>query len=93
MAIQPTIELSQAIRAYKSGDRKAFSAIYRLSRPYLAKCAANVVNRVAPNAPRDLLEDVLQDTYMTIAEKQNVLRSVIDKIVITDDHVHVDFKY
>lgn len=31
--------------------------------------------------------------YMTVAEKQNILRSVINKIVITDDHVHVDFKY
>ena len=75
MAIQPTIELSQAIRAYKSGDRKAFSAIYRLSRPYLAKCAANVVNRVAPNAPGDLMEDVLQDTFMTIAEKLDTLQN------------------
>ena len=31
--------------------------------------------------------------YMTVAEKQNILRSVINKISVTDDHVHVDFKY
>ena len=31
--------------------------------------------------------------YMTTAEKQNILRSAINKVVITDDHVHVDFKY
>lgn len=42
-------------------------------------------------AQLDTLEDCWD--YMTVSEKQNVLRSSIEKIIVTDDHVHVDFKY
>lgn len=30
---------------------------------------------------------------MTMQQKQNVLRSAINRVVVTDDHVHVDFNY
>ena len=31
--------------------------------------------------------------YMSMAERQNILRSVINKVVLYPDHIHVDFKY
>ena len=31
--------------------------------------------------------------YMTTAERRSILRSVIERVTVTDDHVHVDFKY
>lgn len=39
--------------------------------------------------------DTLQECwpYMTNAEKQNILRSVINRITLLPDHIHVDFKY
>ena len=39
--------------------------------------------------------DTLQECwpYMTIKEQQNILRSVINKVILTPNHIHVDFKY
>lgn len=31
--------------------------------------------------------------YMTMTEKQNILRSVINRVEITGNHVHIDFNY
>ena len=31
--------------------------------------------------------------YMTIAERQNILRAVINRVEITGNHVHIDFNY
>ena len=46
---------------------------------------------VEVQAKLDTLEECWD--YMTIIEKQNILRAIIEKIVITDDHIHVDFKF
>lgn len=75
MAIMPSNELVKAIQAYKQGDSQAFEQIYKASQPYLHKCILNVVNRTAPNAPQDLIEDVLQETCLSIAEKLQTLQS------------------
>lgn len=69
MAIQPSKELIRAIRGYKQGDSRAFEELYKASAPYLNKCILNVVNRTAPAASGELVADILQDTFMTIAEK------------------------
>ena len=39
--------------------------------------------------------DTLSDCWehMTLLEKQNVLRSVINRVELDDNHVHIDFKY
>lgn len=75
MAIQPTKEMIQAIHNYKQGQRQEFHIIYTNSLPYLSKCILNVVNRTAPNASEELVQDILQDTYMSIAEKLDTLQN------------------
>ncbi len=77
MAIQPSAELLQAIRDYKNGRKDAFEYIYRASLSYLTKCVLTVLNRTAPGADDTLLQDILQDTYLTIAQKLNTLQTEI----------------
>lgn len=74
MAIQPSRELILAIQNYKKGHQEAFETIYHSSLPYLTKCVLTVINRTAPDAADDLLQDILQDTYITIAEKLDTLQ-------------------
>jgi site-specific DNA recombinase len=31
--------------------------------------------------------------YLDISERQNIIRSMINKIIITGEHIHIDFKY
>lgn len=49
------------------------------------------VSQAAENSRRHL--DTLRDCwdYMTISEKRNILRSVLDQVVVTGRNVHVDF--
>lgn len=75
MAIQPTTELIRAIQNYKQGQPQAFETLYNLSLPYLTKCVLNVINRTAPGADETLLQDILQDTYLSIAEKLDTLQN------------------
>lgn len=72
--IQPSAELTQAIRNYKAGDQQAFERIYSLSAPYLSKCIYNVISRTA-GASDELLQDILQDTFLTVAEKLDTLQN------------------
>lgn len=73
--IQPSAELSKAIRKYKKGNQDAFTQIYSLSAPYLSKCIINVISRTAPADSDELLQDILQDTFLTIAEKLDTLEN------------------
>ena len=75
MIIQPNKELTQAILQYQNGDTAAFDVIYYNSLPYITKCVLNVLNRTAPGASEELRQDIIQDTYMTIADKLNTLQS------------------
>lgn len=74
MIIQPKKELLEAILGYQAGDGGAFDAIYYGSAPYITKCVLNVLNRTAPGASEDLQQDIIQDTYLTIAEKLHTLQ-------------------
>ena len=74
MAIQPTPELIRAIQNYKQGRQQDFEVLYRSSLPYLTKCVLNVINRTTSGADETLLQDILQDTYLTIAEKLDTLQ-------------------
>ncbi len=75
MAIQPKPELIRAIQNYKNGDGQAFEILYKLSLPYLTQCVLNVLNRTAPGAGEMVLQDILQDTYLTVAEKLGTLQN------------------
>lgn len=76
MAIQPTPELIRAIQDYQKGCPQAFEVLYRSSLPYLTKCILNVINRTTSGADETLLQDILQDTYLTIAQKLDTLQKV-----------------
>lgn len=74
MAIIPSQTLIQAIRRYKAGQQEAFGDIYNGSVQYITRCVLNVLNRTAPDADPDLQQDIIQDTYMTIATKLDTLQ-------------------
>ena len=75
MAILASKELIQAIRRFKAGDEAAFEDIYNGSVQYITKCVLTVLNRTAPGASQDLQQDIIQDTYLTIATKLETLQS------------------
>jgi len=73
--IQPKPELIRAIQNYKNSDAQAFETLYKLSLPYLTQCVLNVINRTAPGAGEVVVQDILQDTYLTVAEKLGTLQN------------------
>ena len=75
MAILASQELIRAIRSYKAGDQQAFEDIYSGSIQYVTRCVLTVLNRTAPGASEDLRQDIIQDTYLTIATKLDTLQS------------------
>lgn len=75
MIIKPNEELNDAICRYQAGDGAAFDAIYYGSLQYITKCVLNVLNRTAPGASEDLKQDIIQDTYLTIADKLHTLQA------------------
>lgn len=75
MAIHPSKPLIQAIRRYKAGNQESFGDIYHESLAYVTKCVLTVLNRTAPDASEDLKQDIIQDTYLTIATKLGTLQS------------------
>lgn len=75
MAIKASDKLIQAIRQYQSGDETAFDTIYYESLPYITKCVLNVVNKTAADASEDVKQDIIQETYLTVATKLHTLNS------------------
>lgn len=75
MAIKASDKLIQAIRQYQSGDETAFDTIYYESLPYITKCVLNVVNKTAADASEDIKQDIIQETYLTVATKLHTLNS------------------
>lgn len=69
MAIQASDALIEAVKRYQAGDTAAFDTIYYESSPYVTKCVLNVLHKTVGVASEDLQQDILQDTYLTIAEK------------------------
>lgn len=74
MILKPSEKLLEAIRKYQSGDQAAFDTIYYESIKYVTKSVLNVLNRTAPEASDDLQQDIIQDTYLTIASKLDTLK-------------------
>lgn len=75
MTIHASKELQKAILHYQEGAQGAFDIIYDESVKYITKCVINVLNRTSPNASEDLLQDVIQETYLTIATKLDTLQN------------------
>lgn len=75
MILKPSAKLLHAIAKYKSGDQSAFDTIYYESLKYVTKSVLNVLNRTAPEASEDLQQDIIQDTYLTIASKLDTLQN------------------
>lgn len=61
------------------------------------KISGEIENEAASQNARDIRERLggIKECweYMTIAERQNILRAVINRIEITGNHVHIDFNY
>ena len=75
MVLKGSAELRNAIEKYLAGDSAAFDVIYRESIRYITRCVLNVLNRTAPEATDELQQDIIQDTYVTIATKLNTLNN------------------
>lgn len=69
MAIQTSSKLIQAVREYQAGCNEAFDTIYYESAPYITTCVLSVLHKTVGNVSDDLQQDILQDTYLTIAQK------------------------
>lgn len=66
--MKQTEALLKAVEQFKKGDSQAFTTIYEESKAYLATCIRNAV----PNITN--LEDILQETYIKIAQNIQGLR-------------------
>ena len=69
MAIQASQALIDAVKRYQAGDTAAFDTIYYESNPYVTKCVLTVLHKTVGAVSEDLQQDILQDTYLTIANK------------------------
>ena len=73
MIIRPTDRLLQAIHDYLVGDGSAFDTIYSESVRYVTQSVLNVANRSTTPPSQDLIQDIIQDTYLTVATKLDTL--------------------
>ena len=95
-----TRKLKRLYNLYASGDDMLLSTIEETKQELKAlderlelESNRDAITRLARDAQAKL--DTLRDCweYMTTVEKREVLRSVINRITVTDFHVHLDFKY
>ena len=63
--MEPTTELRQAIREYRSGKAEAFNRIYEDSSRYLYTCIYKVMS--GNDNAQDAVCDIMQDTYVEIS--------------------------
>lgn len=75
MAIKASDKLISAVRRYQAGDDSAFDIIYYESIQYITRCVLNVVNKTAADASDDAKQDIIQETYMTVAAKLHTLQN------------------
>lgn len=61
----PTIELTQAVHKYKSGNSRAFEALYQESSKYVYACIYKVM--CGNDNAQDAICDIMQDTYVEIS--------------------------
>lgn len=67
-------ELKQAVISYKAGNRDTFGAIYVQSQRYIYTCISNVIK--GNDNFRDIIEDMMQDTYVEISKSLGQLEDV-----------------
>ena len=77
MAIRASEKLIAAISRYQAGDETAFDTVYYESLPYITRCVLNVVNKTVSGASEDVVQDIIQETYMIVATKLNSLQNPV----------------
>ena len=61
-----SMNLRQAIKAYKSGNEASFSSLYEESCKYIYTCVYKVMS--GNNNAQDIIDDIMQDTYVEISK-------------------------
>lgn len=77
MAIRASEKMIAAISRYQAGDETAFDTVYYESLPYITRCVLNVVNKTVSGASEDVVQDIIQETYMIVATKLNSLQNPV----------------
>ena len=75
MVLKASEKLIASIARFREGEETAFDVIYQESIKYVTRSVLNVINRTAPPDLEDLKQDIIQDTYLTIATKLDSLHN------------------
>lgn len=75
MAMKPSENLINAIAQYQAGNQDAFEIIYHESLGYVTQSVLNVLHKTVGNPSDSMRQDIIQDTYLTIATKLSELRN------------------
>ena len=93
-------KLKRLYHLYAAGDQVLLEAIGEIRKELESLEARIGRERTDAEAAQRALDtgvrlETLADCwdYMTTAERRNILRSVIHEVVVTGNHVHVDFNY
>lgn len=70
--MKATLELTNAVEAYKGGDNAMFSQVYELSNRYLYVCIMHVVKN------EEVAQDMLQETYLEVIRNVHQLKNSED---------------
>ena len=72
--MEVSANLKKAIEDYINGDTTAFTTIYNESHKYIYVCVNNVMS--GNDNKEDLIQDIMQDTYVEISKHINSLQNV-----------------
>lgn len=72
--MEVSANLKKAIEDYINGDAGAFTTIYNESHKYIYVCVNNVMS--GNDNKEDLIQDIMQDTYVEISKHINSLQNV-----------------
>ena len=64
--MEPTMELKQAVKKYREGDKEAFTRLYEESGKYVYTCIYKVMG--GNDNVQDTVCDIMQDTYVEISK-------------------------
>lgn len=73
--MKPSDNLMNAIARYQAGDQNAFEIIYNESLGYVTQSVLNVLRKTVGNPSDSLQQDIIQETYLTIAINLSYLRN------------------
>lgn len=71
--MEPTMELKQAVKSYREGNKQAFTMLYDESSKYVYTCIHKVMG--GNDNVQDTVCDIMQDTYVEISRKIGQLDS------------------